>query len=93
MPYEESVQRLLPWVPDTLAHLNGLGPCPTEPEAVEQRKNEIEVRGLNSHLMYMYIRVRAHFVNKVNSEGNNLYLLMWYELFRANVIVHLKCNH
>ena len=43
IPYEDSVRRLLPWVPDTLSRLNGLGPCPTEPEAVEQRKNEIEV--------------------------------------------------
>ena len=41
--YEEAVHRLLPWVPDMLSHLQGLGACPTEPEAVEQRKNKIEV--------------------------------------------------
>ena len=42
-PYEEALQRLFPWIPDTLSVLEGLGACPTEPEAVEERKNKIEV--------------------------------------------------
>jgi uncharacterized coiled-coil DUF342 family protein len=41
-PYEDALERLFPWIPDTLARLEGLGACPTEPEAVEQRKNKIE---------------------------------------------------
>ena len=50
-PYEDALERLFPWIPDTLARLEGLGACPTEPEAVEQRKNKIEV--------YVYLLVHV----------------------------------
>ena len=41
--YEGAADKLLPWVPDTLNRLENLGPPPTEPEAVEKLKSEIEV--------------------------------------------------
>ena len=40
--YEGAMAKLLPWVPKTLSYLEGLGPIPTEPEMVEQRKSEVE---------------------------------------------------
>ena len=41
--YEGSSRKLLPWVPNTLSHLENLGPPPSEPEAVEKLKADIEV--------------------------------------------------
>ena len=41
--HEGSLGSLNPWVPDTLQHLENLGPPPTEPEKVQQLKAEIEV--------------------------------------------------
>ena len=67
-PYEDSVQRLLPWVPDTLSHINSLGACPTEPEAVEKRKKEIEVSREDLKL-YMYMRFDLY-VNVENIVNN-----------------------
>ena len=46
--YEGSSQKLLPWVPNTLGHLENLGPPPSEPEAVEKLKSDIEVRKMES---------------------------------------------
>ena len=43
--YEGAMEKLLPWVPETLKHLGSLGAIPTEPEEVEKRKREVEVRG------------------------------------------------
>ena len=42
--YKGSSQKLLAWVPNTLSCLENLGPPPSEPEAVEKLKSEIEVR-------------------------------------------------
>ena len=43
--YEGAMNKLLPWVPETLDRLENLGPPPSEPEMVEKRKNQIEVSG------------------------------------------------
>ena len=40
---EGSMKKLNPWVPQTLQHLESLGPPPAEPEKVEQLKAELEV--------------------------------------------------
>lgn len=64
------MQRLLPWVPDTLSHISSLGACPTEPEAVEKRKKVIEVSREDLKLymrfdLYMYINI-GNIVNTVH---------------------------
>ena len=40
---EGELEKLNPWVPQTLQRLENLGPPPTEPEKVEELKAEIEV--------------------------------------------------
>lgn len=42
--HESSTTALTPWVPDTLEHLQTLGPPPADPEKVQKLKAEIEVR-------------------------------------------------
>lgn len=41
--YEGTLRRLLPWVPNTLEHLETMGPPPAEPDLVEKLKSEVEV--------------------------------------------------
>ena len=41
--HEAACERLLPWVPKTLVWMEGAGSLPSEPEAVEQLKTEVEV--------------------------------------------------
>lgn len=41
--HEGSMKMLTPWVPQTLEHLENLGPPPTEPDMVQKLRAEIEV--------------------------------------------------
>ena len=41
--HEGAMEKLFPWVPETVERLENLGPPPSEPELVEKLKTEIEV--------------------------------------------------
>ena len=45
--HEVAMERLIPWVPNKLERLEGMGPPPAEPNLVEQLKTEIEVQALS----------------------------------------------
>ena len=42
--YEVAMEKLLSWIPETLRYSESLDTIPTEPEEVEKRKREVEVK-------------------------------------------------
>lgn len=48
--HESTMEKLLPWIPNTLERLETMGPPPAEPDLVQQLKSEVEVCSFISSL-------------------------------------------